>query len=349
MEMERGTYGILFADVKGYSKLTLAQLETYLTQILPDLASRVIDHYRKPLHELNTWGDGIVAASRDPIRLAEFALDLRDFFVNQNWARHMLPKLEARIGIHAGLVFFGHDPIRQKDGIIGTNVILAARIEPITSPGDIWVTETFFRLIDDNDELSFVFDDLGEQHLAKEFGIMRLYRLRRPRDAAGALANPSSSPQSSSQPAEAAASHKASNEFDVYHPLEAMGVRGPLHKCKFHIMTPRYKQKGRWKSLADVLVEVIGGLLPDKELGREVYLIPSAGALPKLRDARILREDAELLQKKRVATERFIKEWEHGEPEGAWFTHPTKKGQGVGVYSHAYDKFLNESLANDRN
>jgi len=109
-------------------------------------------------------------------------------------------------------------------------------------------------------------------------------------------------------------------------------------------MNQTYTQKGRWSSLADVLVEVIDDL-PAEGWAKEAYLIPSARALPELRDSRLLRNNETLLARKRAATEKFVAEWERHELDGAWFWMPVKKGRSTGVYCLAYDLFLNASLA----
>ena len=108
-------------------------------------------------------------------------------------------------------------------------------------------------------------------------------------------------------------------------------------------MNQTYTQKGRWSSLADVLVEVIDDL-PAEDWAKETYLIPSARALPELRDSRLLRNNETLLARKRAATEKFVAEWGRHELDGAWFSMPVKKGQSTGVYCLAYDLFLNASL-----
>jgi len=129
------------------------------------------------------------------------------------------------------------------------------------------------------------------------------------------------------------------------HPRSHKRDRGPLHPCTFHIMSPHYLSKGRWRSLADVLVDIKDDL-PDEDWAREAFLVPSKLALPKLRDPKLLKEnDSRYLRLKREATQEFVKIWEHRELLGVWFTMPTAFGQSVGVYSGDYDRFLNAAAA----
>ena len=389
--------GVLFADIAGYSKLKEAQIKTYLSKVVPDLAARVIDPHRQHFLELNTWGDGLILASTDPYKLAEIALELRDFYRKRNWSADSLPKLKVRVSLHAGAVYVGDDLIRRTNGIIGTQVNLAARIEPIITVGEVWVSEQFFHLIPQDQELPFGFDELGEKELAKQFGTAKLYRLRwefespsketaatgkdKEETVAGSSApkgggssgvisvasleaethkiSAKSGPPSI-PPSTALSVHSAGPSVpgiaadgttvysladDVSHPRNQADYRGELHRCRFHIISPKYLEKSRWSTLADVLVEVIASELPKEDWTREAYLIPSARALPKLRETLLLRQDPKLLKKKREATERFIKEWENRELQGSWFSMPTRLGKSVGIYCLAYDLFLNASVS----
>lgn len=173
---------VLFADVAGYSKLEEPQLQVFMSKVLPELSEVVVDPFRDKLQELNSWGDAIVASSRDPYDLMKLALNLRDFFRNRHWHADLLPNLNIRVALHAGVVFFGYDPIRRTSGMIGTQVNLTARIEPVVAAGDVWVTEAFFHMIDPKVKFPATFDNLGSRPLAKAFGEEILHRLRRTTD-----------------------------------------------------------------------------------------------------------------------------------------------------------------------
>ena len=344
--MQQQVAGLLFADVVGYSKLKEAQLKTFLAVVLPTFAQEVLERYRQELLELNTWGDGLVVASANIYMLAQVALDIRDFYRNRNWAEVNLPKLSVRIALHAGAVYVGNDPVRQTRGIIGSQVNLTARLEPVVDANEIAVTQQFFSLIPPDQELPFGFDDLGEKALAKDYGRIQAYRLRRgweqPFSALGQTAN-TLQPGAGKTAPEPTCTGPSELGVDVDHPLKSKKARGPLSSCQFHIMFPGFRQTGRWHALGDVQVEVTGKL---PEWAQEAYLIPSARALPQFRGAAHLKdpEHVSLLDAKKNATIRFVEEWRNRELKGAWFTMPTTKGEAIGVYCLDYDLFLNASL-----
>jgi class 3 adenylate cyclase len=171
----------LFSDIYRYSKMTEGQLLNYVRWALPAFASQVIDKFREDLIELNTWGDGLLAVSYDPYRLAHLALDINDFVASYEWREHQLPEgLRARTSLHSGIVYIGDDPIRRIKGIAGSQALMfTAHVQPVTPPGHIYVTDAFHRLIDNTTDPGLMFDDVGDIPLAKSFDVARMFRLCR--------------------------------------------------------------------------------------------------------------------------------------------------------------------------
>jgi adenylate cyclase len=180
--IEKRIVAVLFSDVKGY-RLKEPQLKTFINVVLPRIMT-VLSPYKDGMLEINTWGDAILLVTSDPNALAHFALDLRDFYRNTPWSDHQLPTdLNCRIGLHSGVVFIGDDPLRDRKGIIGTQMNVAARIEPITPVGEVFATDAFEKLSKQHTDDTIAFYDAGLQLLAKDFGTAHLYRLRRQHEA----------------------------------------------------------------------------------------------------------------------------------------------------------------------
>ncbi|MBI5500381.1 MAG: HAMP domain-containing protein [Deltaproteobacteria bacterium] len=143
---------VLFSDLRGYSTISeklapaqvVALLNGYLTAI-----NEVIDAHQGCVIEY--LGDGVLAVFGAPNRLdghpekaVRCALAMRERLERFNreaeasgvakaWRDAGLPELEARIGIHTGLVVAGSlgSPSRMKYGVIGDNVNIAARLEAL--------------------------------------------------------------------------------------------------------------------------------------------------------------------------------------------------------------------------
>ena len=77
-------------------------------------------------------------------------------------------------------MFPGFDPILKRQNFFGSHVNIAARIEPITPPGAVYVSEQFASLLMASNAADFACDYMGHLALAKGFwGLYRIYRLRR--------------------------------------------------------------------------------------------------------------------------------------------------------------------------
>ena len=93
-----------------------------------------------------------------------------------------LSQLNIRIALHAGPVFETENPIakdKKKKNYYGSHVNRAARIEPITPPGAILVSEQFAALltVQQSQAPRFKLDYMGNLSLAKNFDKQGAYKL----------------------------------------------------------------------------------------------------------------------------------------------------------------------------
>jgi len=178
MPREKKTIMVLFMDVKGYSQIdTDQQYGVFFDDVLPKIAEKLLQY--KPLL-VNSWGDAIVATFATAADAARAGLDLRDLFRNTNWEENGLhTDLAARLGLHGGSVWVGDDPLQGRTGIAGHNVNLAARIEPVAQPNEVWMSSSAEALLAEERDSKLAWDDLGDRPLAKQWGSRRLFRLRR--------------------------------------------------------------------------------------------------------------------------------------------------------------------------
>ena len=170
---------MLFGDVKGFSKLTDEQLPSFSKQVLGAIAD-VLERYRADIWHTNTWGDAVYVVLSDAITAAACALDLQDALAAVDFAAAGLPAtLALRLGGHIGPVFPTHDPVLDELGFMGSHVSRTARIEPVTPPGIVYVTEPFAAALELDGHTEFGCDYVGHMAAAKDYGRLRMYRLRR--------------------------------------------------------------------------------------------------------------------------------------------------------------------------
>lgn len=169
---------ILFADAVGFSKLTEREVPRFLEHVLGAIRS-LSDKFTDSILAKNTWGDGLYFVFSDVVVAGNFALELADLPAETKSQGKGLPsELNLRIGLHAGPVYEFDDPITGQRNYSGTHVSRAARIEPITPPGQVYASEAFAALAAARAEKSFVCDYVGQTPMAKGYGTLPTYHVR---------------------------------------------------------------------------------------------------------------------------------------------------------------------------
>jgi class 3 adenylate cyclase len=173
---------LLFADLVGFGLLREEQFPYYIGEYLARLADNLKNTKYKPLFK-NIWGDAIYFVFDDLIDAAEYALELRDFIEQTDWSRCNLPAdLRIRIGLHVGPVFSAKEPILNRMNYFGSHVNTAARIEPITNPGNVYASEQFAALLMANPDHDLECRYVGIIVLPKKFGRYPIYHVKRKND-----------------------------------------------------------------------------------------------------------------------------------------------------------------------
>jgi class 3 adenylate cyclase len=174
----RRARAMLFGDLKGFSRLTDRQLPNYITGVLGAI-ERVRKMHRDKVLLANTWGDGLFLVFKRAHDAAECALDLQTELSRLDYMTLGLSSsLSLRIGGHLGPVYETLDPVLGHDNFFGAHVSRAARIEPVTPPGCVYVTETFAAALALEHSEKFACDYVGMTETAKGYGTMRMFLLR---------------------------------------------------------------------------------------------------------------------------------------------------------------------------
>jgi tetratricopeptide (TPR) repeat protein len=178
-EPGRVVRAMLFADVKGFSRLTDEQAASFAEHVLGSFA-RVLDRHGEAVEHRNTWGDALYVVLDSARAAAECALDLQEAMAALDLEAAGLPgDLALRLGAHVGPVFPVHDPVIGALAFMGSHVSRTARVEPVTPPGTVYVTEPFAAVLalEPDDDLDC--DYVGHNPAAKDYGRLRMYRLQR--------------------------------------------------------------------------------------------------------------------------------------------------------------------------
>lgn len=156
----RETVTILMADLRGFTRIAdtydAEQTMALLNRFFGDMARIILSHDGMIDEFL---GDGILTIfgvperhEDDPSRAVACALEMQNRLVtlNAEISKEGYPPLAMGIGIHTGQVIVGNigSDVRAKYGIVGNTVNIAARIESITTGGQIYISDETFRLIE---------------------------------------------------------------------------------------------------------------------------------------------------------------------------------------------------------
>jgi class 3 adenylate cyclase/tetratricopeptide (TPR) repeat protein len=163
IEQERRLVTVLFADFAGFTQLAdqmdPEELQVLVSGIFEDLAEEALRHDGTIEKFI---GDAVfvifgapIAHEDDPQRALRTALGMQRVFADHaaRVKRERDAELGLRIGIHTGMVVAGSVRSVAEYGVMGDTVNIASRLQSSAGPGEIYVTQTTFRLT--NREFSF--------------------------------------------------------------------------------------------------------------------------------------------------------------------------------------------------
>jgi adenylate cyclase len=173
---------VMFADFRGFSQLRDEHYATVIEQVFTPLAEAV-QPYRSQLLFHKTWGDGIqlVFKTVAAAGLAAVAMQQR---VNQLDipSLHLPADMTLRVSAHVGPLFKLRDPFSHRLEWWGREMTRAARIEPRTPEGEVYVTDAFAALLALEPECELTTEYVGRVTTAKDFETIPMYRLCRRAD-----------------------------------------------------------------------------------------------------------------------------------------------------------------------
>ncbi len=190
VQPERVIRAMLFADVVGYSKLGEEYLPNFFK--LLERVKALFDATGNEPDLIEAWGDALYVVMPTARALLTHAFRLREAFTRLDHRDLGLPlQLNIRIGLHAGPVFSGRHPVTGRRIFSGRQVNRAARIEPITMPGEVYGSQEFVSLLTAEEntvrhELQFGgspyrpwyrAEYLGEVEMPKKHGRQPVYHL----------------------------------------------------------------------------------------------------------------------------------------------------------------------------
>ncbi len=162
---------ILAADVAGYSRLvradedgTLASLKALRETVV---GPKIAEHHGRVVKWM---GDGILAEFASVIDAMRNAIDLQHALADHQAEVPDEQRIRFRIGLNLG------DIVIDGEDIHGDGVNVAARLEALSEPGGVCVSDAVYDQV--RDRLDAQFEDMGEQRVKNIDRPIRVWRWR---------------------------------------------------------------------------------------------------------------------------------------------------------------------------
>ena len=179
LSSKRVIRSVLFGDFKGFSRLRDEHIKDFLATVMQPV-SEVLDRYAEHVIVRNTWGDGLFLVMDDAVSAARCALDLQERMHTVDLVSAGLPAdMGLRLGGHTAPLVPVYDPVLRMPMVMGRGLTRAARIEPRTPTGEVYVTTGFAALLRLEPGCGVISEYVGHLTTAKNFETTPMYLLRR--------------------------------------------------------------------------------------------------------------------------------------------------------------------------
>jgi len=179
--VNRRLAAILCADAVGYSRLmgedeegTLAALKAHRRELIDPLLAQHQGRIVK------TTGDGILVEFASVIDAVRCAVIIQQGMEGRSAGVSDDRRIRFRVGINLG------DIIVENDDIFGDGVNVAARLETLARPGEVWISASVREQL--GDKLPLGFDDMGEHSVKNIARPIHVYRVDKNGGAAAVAA-----------------------------------------------------------------------------------------------------------------------------------------------------------------
>ena len=170
--LKRRLTAVMIADVVGYSRLMSVDEEsTHLRlsdYIKNSIEPKISEHGGRLIRSA---GDGLLVEFDSAVDAVYCALEIQHELAEHDAGTAADRRLRLRIGINAG------DVIADNQDIYGNSVNIAARLEAVAGPGEIYVSRSVRDQLQGHPDL--VFEDRGQRKVKSLSQPIRIYRVRR--------------------------------------------------------------------------------------------------------------------------------------------------------------------------
>jgi class 3 adenylate cyclase len=166
----RRLVAILCADIAGYSRLMGAKEESTharVKTIFRSIVDPVVSEHRGRV--VKTMGDGFLALFESPLEAVRCAIVIQQNMSQRDAGLPADQTVQFRIGINLG------DVILESDDVFGDGVNIAARLQTLANPGDVYISAGVYEQV--KNKLVAGYQSLGDGKLKNITDPVRIYRV----------------------------------------------------------------------------------------------------------------------------------------------------------------------------
>lgn len=168
---------MLFADFPGFSHLPERAIPVFWREIMGTI-STILKAHPALVSTSNSWGDAIFVTFESIDAALRVGVEITSALGRLDYrGLGMEDAGGMRMAMHFGPVYEAVDPVTSQRTLYGSEVSRTARIEPITPPGTIFVTEAFAAMSIAHAQSHVRYAYVGKLALPKDAGIIRLYKI----------------------------------------------------------------------------------------------------------------------------------------------------------------------------
>ena len=161
---------ILAADISGYSRLMELDEEGTYARVMRQrrelIEPTIAEHHGKLI---KYTGDGFLAMFDSPVEAVRCAIVIQQSMVGRNTSLPRDQWILYRIGVHLG------DVIVEASDVYGDGVNIAARLEGIATPGDLYISGGVYEQI--KNKLVCAYQSLGDRQVKNITDPVSVYRV----------------------------------------------------------------------------------------------------------------------------------------------------------------------------
>lgn len=170
---------LMSAEISGLAQVDEEKAPDLVMKVWGKIADSLKELLIEPL-SMQVWGEQFVSVFSSMRALVDFAGKMTDFMDDFDWEGSGMPDVNLKLGLHAGPVYLGINPITQRKVPYGIHYSKVKELQRVTLPGLVYASEQFAAILALKSQ-DYNIDHVGLMKLSDQLGSTEIYRISRKR------------------------------------------------------------------------------------------------------------------------------------------------------------------------